>query len=73
MDPPSVSPAATGDEALLGPGGCWAGIGGEGRRVVKLECGHSPGRGIVRWPLLVVWALSDANGGSQAQRAFIRK
>lgn len=41
--PPSVSPTATGHEALLGPRGCWTGIdrvlipAAGGRRVVKLE------------------------------------
>lgn len=53
-----------GDEVFFGLGGCWVGIGGEGRRVVKFECGYFLGRGIVRWFLLVVWVFFDVNGGS---------
>lgn len=67
--PPSVSPTATGGEALLGPGGRCTGTGWNshswsGREEsCEAECGHSPRRGIVRWPLSVARAVSDANRG----------
>ena len=74
VGPPSVSPTATGHEALLGPRGCWTGVdrvlipGGGGRRVVKLERVTPQGGAFASClgPFSCKW-------GSQAQKAFIRR